>query len=88
MKKTLSLAAMLALACGFAAEAQTISDADIRQMRDSFQRDNATVAAQNALTSTANKVFFSFQSVSLPSSLLRIQFLFLLPSGSVQRAVP
>ena len=54
MKKTISLAAILTLTCGFMAEAQSISEADIRQMRNNFQRDNATVAAQNALTSTAD----------------------------------
>lgn len=54
MKKSISLAAALVLVCCSALRAQSISDENIRTMRDNFRKDASTTALQNILTSNGD----------------------------------
>lgn len=54
MKKSFLLAASFVVAGGFAADAQSITEADVARMRDKFRGDPSVVAIQNILTSNGD----------------------------------
>lgn len=50
MKKSISCAATVLLTCGCVAQAQSLSEDNIRSMRESFEKDAPTKAIQNVLS--------------------------------------
>lgn len=54
MKKSISFAAVLVLACGYGVNAQSISEDNIRLMRDNFRKDASTTAIQNVISANGD----------------------------------